>query len=116
MLLCIIHMIVRFTLAALALLLVAEVVPGIEVDSIYIALLAAFVLGVLHVLVKPILFILTLPITIITFGLFSFVLNAFMFWLTAHILDGFAVSGFLPALVGSVIMTAVSTITHRVLS
>jgi len=109
-------MIVRFTIAALALLLVARVVPGVEVDSIYIALLAAVVLGVLHVLVKPILFILTLPITLLTFGLFSFVLNAFMFWLTAYMLDGFAVTGFIPALIGSLIMTAVSTVTHRILS
>lgn len=101
---------------AFALLLVSRFVPGISVDGIYVALLAALVIGILNVLVKPILFILTLPITIITFGLFTFVLNALMFWLAASFLDGFAVAGFLPALVGSLIVSAVSTVLNRILT
>lgn len=109
------HIVIRLVVGALALLLVAEFVPGISIDSLYIALFAAFVLGVLHVLVKPILFLLTLPITIITFGLFSFVLNAFIFWLAAYAIDGFTIDGFLPALVGSVIVTALNTLAHRIL-
>jgi putative membrane protein len=101
---------------AFALLLVSRFVPGISVDGIYVAILAALIIGVLNVLVKPILFVLTLPITIITFGLFTFVLNAFMFWLAASFLTGFSVSGFLPALVGSIIVSAVSTVLHRILT
>ena len=109
-------LIIQVVGTALALLLVSRIVPGISVDGIYVAILAALVLGVLNVLVKPILFILTLPITILTFGLFTFVLNAFMFWLAASFLNGFSVSGFLPALVGSIIVTAVSTVLHRILA
>lgn len=108
--------IIQFVGTALALLLVSRIVPGISVDGIYVALVAALVLGILNVLVKPILFILTLPITIITFGLFTFVLNAFMFWLAASFLDGFVVSGFLPALVGSLIVSVVNTVLHRILA
>ena len=109
-------LIIQFVGTALSILLVSRIVPGIAVDGFYVALLAALILGVLNILVKPILFILTLPITIITFGLFTFVLNAFMFWLAASFLNGFSVSGFLPALVGSIIVSAVSTVLHRILA
>ena len=109
-------LIIQFVGTALSILLVSRIVPGIVVDGFYVALLAALILGVLNILVKPILFILTLPITIITFGLFTFVLNAFMFWLAASFLNGFSVSGFLPALVGSIIVSAVSTVLHRILA
>ncbi len=107
------HLIIRIVLGALALLLIAKLVPGIHVSSLEVALLGALILGILNVLVKPILFILTLPVTIISLGLFSFVLNAFVFWLSAQMINGFSVDGFIPALVGSVIMTAVSTVTHK---
>lgn len=110
------HLIIRVVVTALALILAANVVPGISVSSFETALVAAVVLGVLNVLVKPILFILTLPITLLTFGLFSFVINAFMFLLAAYFVTGFAVAGFIPALLGSLVVTAVSTITHHVLS
>lgn len=110
------HIIIKIVVTALALLLVARVVPGVEISSIYTALLAALVLGVLNIFVKPILTILTLPITLLTFGLFTFVLNAAMFGLAAFLLTDFAVAGFIPALVGSLIVTAVSTIAYRILT
>lgn len=110
------HIIIKVVVTALALLLVARVVPGIDIGSIYTALLAALVLGVLNVFVKPILTILTLPITLLTFGLFTFVLNAAMFGLAAFLLVDFAVAGFIPALVGSLIVTVVSTIAYRILT
>ena len=106
----------KIVVTALALILVSRILPGVAVDGMYTALLAALVLGVLNVLVKPILAILTFPITLLTFGLFAFVLNAFMFWLAASMLAGFSVAGFLPALIGSLIVTAVSTVLHRVLT
>ncbi len=94
---------VRWLLLAAALLLVAHLFPGVEVKSFTAALIAALVLGLLNTLLRPILVLLTLPVTVISLGLFLFVINALMFWSAAHILDGFAVTGFWSALVGSLI-------------
>jgi len=102
--------IARFLFSVLGLLVIAELFPGITVDSVYIAFIAAFILGLLNAVVRPVLFILTLPITIITLGLFAFVINALLFMFAASFLDGFAVNGFWCALVGSVTMTIVGTI------
>ena len=101
--------IARFLFSVLGLLVIAEIFPGITVDSVYIAFIAAFVLGLLNAVVRPILFILTLPITVITLGLFAFVINALLFMFAASFLDGFSVAGFWWALVGSVTMTIVGT-------
>ena len=102
--------IARFLFTVLGLLVIAEIIPGITVDSVYIAFIAAFVLGLLNAVVRPILFVLTLPITIITLGLFAFVINALLFMFAASFLDGFSVASFWWALAGSVAMTIVSTI------
>ena len=102
--------IARFLFSVLGLLVIAEVFPGIAVDGVYIAFVAAFILGLLNAVVRPILFILTLPITILTLGLFTFVLNALLFMFAASFLEGFSVIGFWWALVGSVTMTIVSTV------
>ena len=106
---------IHIVVTAFALLLAAHFVPGIVVSSFYTALVAAVILGILNVLVKPVLFVLTFPITLLTFGLFSFVLNAVLFWFAASILDGFAVSGFIPALIGSIVVSVISTVAHTVL-
>jgi putative membrane protein len=103
----------RIIVTAFALIVVAEVVPGIEIDSVYRALMAAVVLGVVNVLVRPILVILTLPITLLTLGLFIFIINAGLFLWVASFLDGFKVDGFLPALIGSLIVSAISTVVNR---
>ena len=102
--------IARFLFSVLGLLVIAELFPGITVDSVYIAFIAAFILGLLNAVVRPVLFILTLPITIITLGLFAFVINALLFMFAASFLDGFAVNDFWWALVGSITMTIVGTI------
>lgn len=102
--------IARFLLSVLALLVIAEYVPGIELDGIYAAIISVLILGLLNAVVRPVLFILTLPITILTLGLFSFVINAFLFWFVASFVQGFSVNGFLAALLGSVIMTVVNMI------
>ena len=107
--------IAKLLLIALTLLLVAEYVPGITVDGFYTALIAAVILGVLNLIVKPILFILTFPITVLTVGLFVLVINAALFWFAASFIDGFSVAGFWPALIGSLIVTVVSTIGNRFL-
>lgn len=95
-------------LNAVALLVVAYVLPGITVASFGSALIAAILLGLLNALVKPILIVLTLPITIVTLGLFLFVLNALVFWLAGSIIKGFVVNGFWWAVLGAVIYSLVS--------
>ena len=95
--------IVRWLLLAAALLLVQRVYSGVSVDSFTAALTAALVLGLLNTLVRPLLVLLTLPVTLLTLGLFLFVINALMFWAAASVLDGFNVAGFGAALIGSLI-------------
>ncbi len=96
-------LIVRWILLAAALLLVAHLYPGVSVASFTAAMVAALVLGLLNTLVRPLLVLLTLPVTVITLGLFLFVINALMFWSAAGVLSGFNVTGFGAALVGSLI-------------
>ncbi len=103
----------RIVVTAFALILVAEFIPGIRIDSVFTALIAAGVLGVLNTLVRPILVILTLPITLLTLGLFIFVINAVLFWFVASFLDGFTVSGFWPALWGSLVVSIVSALVNK---
>ncbi len=95
--------IVRWLLLAAALLLVAQLYPGVQVMSFSAALIAALVLGLFNALLRPLLVLLTLPVTLITLGLFLFVINALMFYFAASVLEGFQVSGFLAALIGSLI-------------
>lgn len=107
--------IAKLLLTALTLLVVANYVPGIAVDGLYPALIAAVILGLLNLIVRPILIILTLPITIITIGLFVLVINASLFLFAASFIEGFAVSGFGYALLGSLIVSVVSTLGNRFL-
>ncbi len=93
----------RWFLLAAALLLVAHLYPGVQVASFTSALIAALVLGLFNTLVRPLLVLLTLPVTLITLGLFLFVINALMFWAAASVLKGFGVTGFVAALVGSLL-------------
>ena len=95
--------IVRWLLLAAALLLVAYLYPGVMVTNFVSAMIAAFVLGLLNALLRPILVLLTLPVTVITLGLFLFVINALMFYFAASMLDGFQVAGFAAALIGSLL-------------
>lgn len=103
-------------LNAVALLVVAYILPGITVASFGSALIAALVLGLLNTLVKPLLILLTLPITIVTLGLFLLVLNALVFWFAGSILKGFHVNGFWWALLGAFVYSVVSGLLSRLLS
>ncbi len=96
-------LILRWLLLAAALLLVANITPGVTVTSFGAALIAAFVIGLFNTLLRPVLVLLTLPITLVTLGLFLFVINALMFYFAAQILDGLRVDGFLAALIGSLV-------------
>jgi putative membrane protein len=95
-------------LNAVALLVVAYLLPGITVASFGSALIAALVLGLLNMLVKPLLVLLTLPITILTLGLFLIVLNALLFWFAGSILKGFQVNGFWWAVIGALLYSLIS--------
>lgn len=95
--------IVRWLLLAAALLLVAHVYSGVTVTSFASAMIAALVLGLLNALLRPLLVLLTLPVTLLTLGLFLFVINALMFYFAAELLSGLAVRSFGAALIGSLI-------------
>ena len=95
--------ILRWLLLAAALLLVAHLYPGVVVKSFGSAMIAALVLGLFNTLLRPLLVLLTLPVTLLTLGLFLFVINALMFYFAASVLDGFHVTGFVAALIGSLI-------------
>jgi len=95
-------------LNALALVVVAYVIPGIAVASFTSALIAALILGLVNAVIRPILVVLTLPVTIITLGLFIFVINALLFWFVGSFVKGFEVQGFLAGLIGSVLFSIVS--------
>ena len=103
----------RLLFNALGLFIIAEFIEGIEIDGFYAALIAALILGLLNTIVRPILFVLTLPITLITLGLFTFVLNAAIFLFAASFIEGFSVTNFWYALLGSILMSMISTIGGR---
>lgn len=108
-------LILVWLLNAVALLVVAYVLPGITVASFGSAMIAALVLGLLNTLVKPVLVFLTLPITIVTLGLFLLVVNALVFWMAGSILKGFEVQGFGWALLGAILYSLVTGLFVRLL-
>ena len=109
-------LILKWLLSAAALLGVAYIYSGVTVASFGSAMLAALVIGLLNVLVRPILVVLTIPITVITLGLFLFIINALMFWAASGLLSGFHVAGFGAALLGSLIYSALGLLIDAVLS
>lgn len=99
---------IRFILNALAVMATAYIVPGIHVSNFWVALVAALVIGIVNALVRPILLLLTLPINILTLGLFTLVINALMFWLASSIVKGFDVADFMAAFFGALVFWLVS--------
>jgi putative membrane protein len=99
---------VRVLLNTVAIVLAGLIVPGIQVDGLLPALGAGVALGLVNALIRPILVILTLPITLVTLGLFIFVLNGLCFWLVSAFVPGFHVAGFWPAMGGALLVTVVS--------
>jgi putative membrane protein len=104
----------NWILSALALVIVANYVPGFHVNSFTTALIVALVLGIVNSLIKPFIIILTLPINILTLGLFTFVINAFLLLAVARFVAGFTINGFVPALIGAVILWLINIIIHMV--
>ena len=102
------RILIKWLINTLALLITAYVVEGIQVTGVSTLFLAAALLGILNALIRPILIILTLPINIITLGLFTFVINGAMLWLVSLIIKGFIIQGFWPAVVGALLISVVS--------
>jgi len=105
----------KWLLSASALLFVAYLYSGVQVTNYSSALVAVVVIGLLNAVVRPVLVVLTLPVTVLTLGLFLFVINAIVFWAAASVLDGFQVRGFVGALVGSLLYTAVGMVIESAL-
>ena len=108
-------LLLKWLLSAAALLVVAYIYSGVQVNSFTSALIAAFVIGLFNAVLRPVLVVLTLPVTIVTVGLFLFIINALMFWAAASVLDGFQVRGFGAALLGSLIYSALGVLIESAL-
>ena len=107
---------IRWVINALALLLISRLIRGIEVDSVLSAFVAAAVLGVINAILRPILLILTFPITIVTLGLFVFIINGFMLYLAGVLVKGFYVHGFWAAVFGALFLSVISWLTSAFIS
>jgi putative membrane protein len=108
-------LIARWIINAAALLLVAYLYPGVTMEGFGPAMIAALVLGLVNAFIRPLLVLLTLPVTVLTLGLFLFVINAFLFWFAAEIVQGFKVTGFVAALIGSVLYSLITLVTSWLL-
>ena len=113
------NLLLNWLLSTVALLIVTWIVPGFEISSFWSALLAAVVVGIINATIGFILKILTFPLTIVTIGLFWFVINALMLKLAAGIVPGFRINGFLPAFLGAIVLSVINLlfrITRKALS
>ncbi|SRR5258708_2751502 len=108
------RLLLRWLVNTIALFIVVNVVPHFEYRSVWTLAIAALVLGLLNAVVRPILYVLTLPLTIVTLGLFLIVLNAIMLEMTAWLVPGFRIDGFGWAFVGAIVLGLVSMVTNRI--
>ncbi len=102
--------VIRMLIAMLGLYLASQIVPGVRIEGTGSFILAALLLGIVNAIVRPVAFLMTLPLTLLTLGLFLFVLNAAMFGLVAALLDNFSVSGFWAAVFGAIVVSLTSTV------
>jgi putative membrane protein len=109
------NLLADWILSALALLLVAHIVPGFEVSSFGAALVAAVVVGLVNATLGLLLKLLTLPLTIVTLGIFWFVINAFMLKIAASLVPGFMIQGFLPAFLGAVVLSLINIVKRLII-
>lgn len=109
------QIILALVLNAVALIVTAYIVPGFAVANFTQALLAAIVLGVVNTFIKPVLSFVTAPLTVVTLGLFAFVVNAVVLFLVSAVVPGFTVSGWVPAILGAVVLSIVSTVLNSLL-
>jgi putative membrane protein len=110
-----VRLLIAWLLNAIALLAVAWLMPSIQVASVGTALLAALVLGLVNTLVRPLLIVLTLPVTLLTLGLFLLVINGLLFWAVGSFLDGFTVGGFWSGFFGAILYSLISGLLAAIL-
>lgn len=110
-----IQIILKWIALAGAVIAAAYIVPGIEVSSFGTALIVALVFGLINVFIKPVLKILTFPINLLTLGIFGLILNVLLFWAVSGPVAGFVISGFVPALLGSLVVSVVMWVVDRFL-
>jgi putative membrane protein len=101
-------LLVVWLINALALLALPYLLDSIRIDNFYTALIVALVLGLVNAVLRPVLVLLTLPVTLLTLGLFIFVINGLLFWFVASFIEGFSVAGFWPAVFGAIIYSVLS--------
>ena len=109
------NIIFTWILTALTLLLTPYLLTGIKVGSFYTALIVSFFWGLMNVLVKPVIILLTLPLNILTLGLFTFIINGFLFWTISTFVPGFHVTSFLDAILATLLISAVSFFAQRII-
>ncbi len=102
-------LVIKWLIYSLAIFLVSKIIPGIHIDSAQTALFAGAALGLLNVLVRPVLRVLTFPINLITLGLFGLVLNVLLFWSAAYFVEGYEISGFFAAALGALVVSIITT-------
>ncbi len=107
--------IISLLITALAVMVTAYLLPGVTIKSYGSAIIVALLIGLVNMIIKPIMVILTLPITILTLGLFLFVINALMILLVSALVPGFKVNGFIWALIFSIVLSFVNSILHWIL-
>lgn len=107
--------ILRLFINAATLMVLPYLLNGISVSGFYIALVTAVIMGLMNISIKPLLHFFTLPLSILTLGVFALVLNGLFFWFVASFVDGFAVAGFWPAFWGALILSLVSWLTNQLL-
>ncbi|MCS6812870.1 MAG: phage holin family protein [Cyanobacteria bacterium] len=109
------HLLITWVLATAALLITSYIVPGIEIESLGAAFIGSALIGLVNAFIKPVFVALTIPITVVTLGLFLLVVNPLMLWLAGSITPKFRVRGFIPAVLGSLGIAIVSAILNRLL-
>ncbi len=105
----------RWLIMAGSILIAAQLITGVMVSGLWAALWLAVFLAVINIILRPILILITLPINVLTLGLFTFVINAILVWLSSTIIKGFEVSGFLPALLFSIVLSVISYLLNTLL-
>ncbi|MDO8566235.1 MAG: phage holin family protein [Candidatus Moranbacteria bacterium] len=105
----------KWLVSALAFLALPYIVAGISVQGFGTALILALLWGLLNITIRPVLLLLALPFNLLTFGIFTFIINGFLLWLLGGLIKGFEVQGFLAAILGALVLSAVSSLTHWVL-
>jgi putative membrane protein len=110
-----IELIIKWVVNSTALLVVAHVVSGVTLDNWLTVFVAALVLGLLNAFLRPVLIFLTLPVTVLTLGLFTLIINAFLFYMAAHLVKGFHVSGYWQAFVAAFVFSLVSFLLNMIL-